>query len=264
VNRASTVLRSVALLVMGCGGPPIVPPSVQQPAPIVVKAPEAVLTSCEAVVHVGDSTSVGLVSKTFLPNTEDQIGARYHGVGVGEFWPEISGARSMVETFKGQPNATQVVKRRRAAGYHGCWVLALGTNDPANLNGNVAKLSARIDAMMAQVGGAPALWTTTKTLAKKGPYRNTNMAGWNEALTKACARHPNMRVYDWATEVQDDWFLRDGIHFNTTGYKERAARIAKALALAFPRDGSPVNDCLILTAAPPSGAELRPRVKSGP
>jgi lysophospholipase L1-like esterase len=215
-----------------------------------VKAPDAVLTSCQAVAHVGDSTSIGLVSKYFLPKVDDQIAARYRGVGVGRFWNEISTARSMVETYKDSPNATQVVKRRRAGGYRGCWVMALGTNDPANTNGDVAKLSARIDAMMAQLGGVPVLWTTTKTLKEKGPYRNANMAGWNEALTKACARHSNMRVYDWATEVQDDWFLHDGIHFNTPGYKERAARIAKALALAFPRGGSPAKDCFVRTTAP--------------
>jgi lysophospholipase L1-like esterase len=227
-------------------------PAEDKPAasPPVVKAPDVLLTSCQALIHVGDSISIGLVSKLFLPNVDDQIAARYRGVGVDKFWPEISTARSMVETFQGQPNATQVVKRRRAAGYQGCWVLALGTNDPANLNGNVKKLGARIDAMMAQVGDAPVLWTTTKTLTKKGPYRSANMDGWNEALTKACARYSNMRVYDWATEVQDGWYLWDGIHFNTAGYKERAARLAKALALAFPRDGAPPSDCFVRTIAP--------------
>ena len=218
--------------------------------PPVVKAPDAVWTSCRALVHVGDSTSVGLVSRYFLPKADDQLAARYRGVGVERFWPEISGARSMVETYKDRKNATEAVKLRRAGGFRGCWVMALGTNDPANTNGNVAKLSARIDAMMALVGGAPVLWTTSKTLKEKGPYQNANMAGWNEALTKACARHSNMRVYDWATEVQDGWFLQDGIHNNTAGCKERAARIAKALALAFPRDGSPANDCFVRTAAP--------------
>ncbi|CAN5466389.1 acyltransferase family protein [soil metagenome] len=211
----------------------------------VVQAPGAQWTSCREVAHVGDSTSVGLVSTAFLPNLDDQLPARYRAVGVEHFVSEISGARSMVETFQGQPNATEVVARRRASGYAGCYVLALGTNDPANTAGNVAMLSARIDAMMAKVGDKPALWTTTKTLKDKGPYQNANMVAWNQALTQACARHPNMRVYDWASEVQDSWFTADGIHPNSNGCRERALRIAKALARAFPKDSTPAASCIV-------------------
>ena len=213
--------------------------------PPVVQAAPATSTSCREVAHVGDSTSLGLVSKVLLPNVDDQIGARYRAVGVERFFAEISGARSMVETYKDQPNATEIVKRRRAKGYGGCYVMALGTNDPANTGGNVAELSARIDAMMAQVGDTPVLWTTTKTLKKKGPYQNANMAGWNQALTEACARYSNMRVYDWASEVHDEWFTADGIHFNGVGYRERAARIATALVRAFPKDQAPASECLV-------------------
>jgi len=216
--------------------------------PSVVRPPGALpvqMTSCREVAHVGDSTSYGLVSSQLLPNIDDRIAARYRAAGVERFWSEISGARSMVETYKDQPNAIEIVKRRRSSGYSGCWVIALGTNDPANTGGNVAMLSARIDAMMAQIGSKPALWTTTKTLKEKGPYQNANMASWNEALIKACPRHPNMRVYDWASEVQNEWFTPDAIHFNGIGSKERAARIAKALAGAFPKDGSPTSDCVV-------------------
>jgi hypothetical protein len=233
---------------------PVPPPP---KAAAVVTAPEATAaapvvklhhpewTSCRELAHVGDSTSLGLVSKQLLPNVDDRIGARYHAVGVERFWPEISGARSMVEKYKDQPNATEIVRRRRASGYDGCYVLALGTNDPANTSGNVAMLSARIDAMMAQIGDTPVLWTTTKTLKHDGPYQNANMAHWNRAVIDACARHANMRVYDWASEVQDDWFTRDGIHFNSVGYRERAVRFAKALARAFPKDGTPTHECVV-------------------
>lgn len=162
--------------------------------------------------------------------------------------PEISGARSMVETLGNQPNATDVVARRRASGFSGCYVLALGTNDPANTSGNVAILSTRIDNMMAKIGNKPTLWTTTKTLKDKGPYQNANMASWNQALIQACARHPNMRVYDWASEVQDTWFVADGIHPNSAGCRERAARMARAIARAFPKDGAPSATCVVHAA----------------
>lgn len=224
------------------------PPSSASPAPIpqpaVVADPTGLATSCVEVVHVGDSTSIGLTSPRFLPDPNDRIGARYAAVGVRRFWPEISGARSMVETIRNQVNATDVVAQRMASGYDGCFVLALGTNDPANTNGNARLLAARLDAMMAHAAGRPVLWTTTKTLRAKSPYRNANMTAWNQVVVDACTRYPNMRVYDWASEVQDEWFLRDAVHFNSLGSRERSARIATALARAFPANGSS-SQCVV-------------------
>lgn len=43
---------------------------------------------------------------------------------------------------------------------------------------------------------------------KSGPYAATGMPAWNDALEQACQRYPNMRVYDWAGEVQDAWYIR--------------------------------------------------------
>lgn len=243
------MLRAVLLpaAVLAAGPLPARGREALAPIQAAVMARGAATTSCREVAHVGDSTSLGLVSKTFLPNESEQIAARYRAVGVEHFFPEISGARSLVETLHDQPNATEIVRRRQESGYAGCYVLALGTNDPANTSGSVAILGARIDRMMARTGSVPVLWTTTKTLKTAGPYKNANMTAWNRALVQACARHPNMRVYDWAGEVQDAWFTPDGVHFNGTGYRERAARIAKALALAFPKDGVPPSACLVHT-----------------
>jgi hypothetical protein len=229
---------------------PVVAPSTPSPTPSAAPSEpaSAPLTACAELVHIGDSTSVGLISRGVLPKPEERMAGRYRAIGVDKFFPEISGARSMVETYKDQPNATQVAKTYRSRKYAGCWVLALGTNDPANTGGNVELLTARIDSMMAIVGGSPVLWTTTKTLLAKGPYQNTNMERWNAAIKTACVRYPNMRLYDWASEVKDAWFTKDKIHFNDVGCKERAARIAQAVALAFPKDHPSPSQCLIQTA----------------
>jgi peptidoglycan/LPS O-acetylase OafA/YrhL/lysophospholipase L1-like esterase len=247
VDSAGVVPREAEAEAPGAAATVAVPAAASATAaPAVAIVPGAPMTSCREVLHVGDSTSIGLVSNQILPSLDDQIGARYRAVGVERFVPEISGARSMVETYKDQPNATQVVRRQRASGYAGCVVLALGTNDSANTGGDVERMGARIDAMMALLGAdQPALWTTTKTLRDRGPYQNDNTQGWTQALTQACTRHPNMRVYDWASEVQDGWFLKDGIHYNSGGYRERGARIARALARAFPEDGPSPAACMV-------------------
>ena len=64
---------------------------------------------------------------------------------------------------------------------------------------------------------------------------------WNQALLQACPRYPSMRVYDWADAAQRSWFISDGIHYTSAGYAARAARIADALAAAFPATGQPAS-----------------------
>ena len=60
------------------------------------------------------------------------------------------------------------------------------------------------------------------------------MQDWDEALLEACDGYPNMRIYNWATDVKDPWFIEDGIHFTSEGYAERGRLIADALLEAFP------------------------------
>ena len=202
-------------------------------------------TSCAQVVHVGDSTSVGLMSSSYLPDPRDRIDARYRAVGVRAVRTDILGARSIVERYKGQPNAQDATRSRADAGYRGCWVFALGTNEAANVAvGSSVGLDERIDLIMREIGDRPALWLTVRTLRTSGPWSGSRMSTWNAALTAACSRYRTMRVYDWAARVPDDWFVSDGIHFTTTGYRERAKRTAGALATAFPTAGDRPG-CLI-------------------
>ena len=195
-------------------------------------------SSCRAVVDIGDSTSEGLTSPDYLPSPGDRIEAQYTRVGVTIQHYEISGARSIVETYDGIPNAQQVAQNWRTAGYDGCWVLALGTNDTADVyvGSNVGRL-ARIERMMSVIGKQPVMWVNVKSLLDSGAYSEQNMQLWDDALLDACRRYPNMRVYDWAAVAQDSWFIDDGIHYNTPGYRARSRLIAQALAHAFPASG---------------------------
>jgi hypothetical protein len=198
-------------------------------------------------VHIGDSTSEGLTSISYLPDPAQRIDAQYARVGVTSFDSEISGARSVVERYKNEPNADEVAHRLIAQGYHGCWVLALGTNEAADVAvGSSIGLPERIDRMMADVGGAPVLWVNVKSLLGTGPYAENSMADWDNALVKECSKYPNMRVFDWASVVNDSWFISDGIHFTTPGYAARSQMIADALVKAFPGAGAAASpSCLV-------------------
>jgi peptidoglycan/LPS O-acetylase OafA/YrhL len=221
------------------------------PAPLTPQqASSATKSSCEDVVHIGDSTSEGLISAEYLPIESQRIEAQYADVGVKEAHMEIQGARSIEERFEGQPNAQEVAESWKAQGFKGCWVLALGTNEAANVaaGSNVGERE-RIDKMMTIIGDEPALWVNVKSLVPPGdPYSAENMKKWDEELLAACAVFPNMRVYDWADDVKENWFIEDGIHFTSEGYAARAALIAHALAHAFPANGETeggTDSCLV-------------------
>ena len=151
---------------------------------------------------------------------------------------EISGGRSIVETIDGQPNAYTVAQRLVRDGYRGCWVLALGTNDTADVYvGSAVSRATRIQRMMSLIGNQPVMWVTVKSLLTSGPYAESQMQLWNSALIQACVRYPGMRVYDWAADAQSSWFIADGIHYTSAGYAARANLIAQALGAAFPASG---------------------------
>jgi hypothetical protein len=193
------------------------------------------MTSCTSVVHIGDSTSIGLTSASYLPKPAERIDAQYARVGVTTFRPEISGARSIVEHLKGQLNAEDVAKQVRASGYEGCWVLALGTTDAADIAaGSNHTERERIDRMMAVIGDDPVLWVNVKTLETKGDWANPNMQKFDQVLVDSQSTYPNIHIYDWASVVQDAWFSKDDIHYSTPGYAQRAKLIADALAAEIP------------------------------
>lgn len=203
------------------------------------QAEDSTKSSCRAVVHIGDSTSEGLDSAEYLPNEKERIPDRYAEVGVKETHMEVQGARSIEERFEGQPNAQEVAAAWKAEGFKGCWVLALGTNEAADVaaGSNVSERE-RIEKMMAIIGDEPVLWVNVRSLVEAGdPYSKENMEGWDEELVRACDAYPNMRIYNWAADVKNDWFIEDGIHFTSPGYAARAQLIAQALAHAFPEKG---------------------------
>jgi len=193
------------------------------------------LTSCESVAYIGDSTSVGLMSTDYLPDPEDRLDAQFTRVGVPTQKFDISGARSIYERVDGAPNAEEAAQAIKDAGFDGCWVFGMGTNDTANqFVGSTIDSADRIGRMMAVVGDEPALWINVRTLETTGPYAEVNMEEWNSALEDACQSYPNMRIWDWSSKVKDEWFIDDGIHFTSDGYTVRARGIANALGKAFP------------------------------
>jgi lysophospholipase L1-like esterase len=61
------------------------------------------------------------------------------------------------------------------------------------------------------------------------PYAGVSYSGYNRALATIAQHHANLRVFDWVTMAgaHPSWFGSDGVHPTATGYRARAAAIAR-------------------------------------
>ncbi|HEX3712060.1 MAG TPA: acyltransferase family protein [Trebonia sp.] len=211
---------------IAAAGPAATVPALPTPPP---------MTSCTSVVHIGDSTSEGLISSDYEPNPANRIQARYADVGVKKSIMKIVGATSVVESLPGTPNAYDMANSVLKSGYNGCWVIALGTNDTADVAvGSEISRVQRVQKMMKLIGSQPVMWVEAVSLLSSGPYAEANMRAWNDALKQVAQQYPNMKIYNWPAVAQKSWFINDGIHYTSLGYKERGIAIANALAENFP------------------------------
>jgi hypothetical protein len=150
-----------------------VPPPSTVPVAPTTAVPSDPRTSCTSAVHIGDSTSVGLMAPNYLHDPAERIDAQYARVGVTDFRNEIAGARSIVERYEEQANATEVAERQRAAGFHGCWVVALGTTDAANMAaGATLTADQRIDRLMGVIGGIRCCGSMSRPSSTRGRGRS--------------------------------------------------------------------------------------------
>jgi hypothetical protein len=209
--------------------------------------PPATHTSCQQVVYIGDSTSDGEALAEFVPNRKFRAPAQLFKVGVKTTHMQVSGARSIYETFEGIPNGATVAQQEVAHGFHGCWILALGTNDAADVAaGSNFGLHARIARMMSIIGDQPVMWVNVLTIAGSPQYyEESGMQQWDKDLLAVCAKYPQMRVYDWTAHAKPRWFIPDGVHYTADGYIARTRLIARALVKAFPRGRPASANCLV-------------------
>ncbi len=193
-------------------------------------------TGCDRVIQIGDSTSVGVDDAARVPTPGDRLTAQYQRVGARTVTLDALGGRSIVERVNGEPNAADATAAHLAKGERGCWVIAMGVNDAANIAvGSRVNADQRIDRIMTQLRGQPVLWPTVSTTpaASNKAYNAAAMRGFNDALRRATSRYPNLAVYDWAAHANANLFS-DGIHYTAAGTAQRNARFADALATAYP------------------------------
>jgi hypothetical protein len=193
------------------------------------------------VEYIGDSTSDGEASAEYVPNAKLRAPAQLSKVGVKKTHMDVSGARSIYEIYNGIPNAAMVARREVRDGYHGCWILALGTNEAADVAaGSTFSLKTRIARMMSIIGNQPVMWVNSITLPGTPQYYGeAGMRQWDNDLVASCPKYPTMRVFDWAAHAKPSWFIPDHIHYTPEGYIHRTKAIAHGLVKSFPASQPP-------------------------
>lgn len=232
-------------------------PNAEGPAEDVDQEPDSKLMSCKRVVHVGDSTSIGMFANDMVNDPENTAFETYLKYGAEEVIDSVFGARNTTEGWQSEdgsqsyPPAIDSVQELlpTAAGPDTCWVIATGVNDAANYAAG-ANLAApeRIKIMMDILGDQKVMWPTVTTNTDEGYYANSNMEEFNQALRDAQKDYPNLRIYDWAAEAKPEWFAEgDFAHYGPEGNSQRAERFPAALAKAYPKSkgGQPSDELVV-------------------
>jgi lysophospholipase L1-like esterase len=121
--------------------------------------------------------------------------------------------------------AAAVVERAREGLLERVVVVDLGTNDDPS-----AVRSFRgyvLDVLRAAGPSRCVIWSTIN----RPPYDGISYDGYNTALRVLDRANGNLRVFDWAAmaRAHPQWFGSDGVHPTTSGYKQRAAALARLI-----------------------------------
>lgn len=202
------VLLLVALVYAGAQPPAVTgaPEAEAGPAPVVESEPlpEASGARRRELLVVGDSLAVGARPhlEAALPGWEIETSAftgRHASDGVAE--------------ITSRPELPPVV------------VAALGTNDDPSA---VESFEAGVEAVLAAAGpGTCVVWPNIV----RPPYNGVSYSGYNRALARSYARHPNLIVVDWAgiADASPGLLAPDGVHATPEGYAARGQAIAQAV-----------------------------------
>ncbi len=186
-----------------------------------VSAPPAGTATTIAVR--ADIDSVGVIGDSITVGAEPALRSTLEGLGLDVLAIDAANGRRIA--VDGGVGSGVDAAARVAAVDPDLWVVALGTNDVANLDGPEAYATA-IDSMLAEVpGDVPLVWVDIY-------YDDAEDASdtFNTVLRERLAQRGNATAVDWASVADDDGVLRDGVHPGDDGNLVFAGRVADGVA----------------------------------
>ena len=82
-------------------------------------------TACSAVMHIGDSLTVGMTSEGQISDSAERLDSQYRAVGVTDVRVDGGVGRTIHEMSNDQQPGAEVARQARASGFRGCWVIDL-------------------------------------------------------------------------------------------------------------------------------------------
>ena len=104
-------------------------------------------------------------------------------------------------------------------------VISLGTNDDP---GAVTAFRHDVRAVIRAAGPRRCvIWSTVV----RPPYNGVSYDGYNDVLRRAARTFESFHVFDWQAlaRANPQWFGSDGVHPSMTGYRARAAALARLI-----------------------------------
>ena len=185
-----------------------------------VSAPPAGATT---IATAADIDSVGVIGDSITVGAEPALRTTLEGLGLDVLAVDAASGRRIA--VDGGVDSGVDAAERVAALDPDLWVVALGTNDVANLDGPQAYAMA-IETMLAEVPrDAPLVWVD---IYFDGAEDASD--AFNVVLRERLAQRGNASAVDWASVADDDGVLRDGVHPGADGNLVFAARVADGVA----------------------------------
>lgn len=165
-------------------------------------APPPAICGETDVVVVGDSLTVG--ADYFGDLTDVMAAAGYTAVVDGAVARFSSGGVTVLKSRLAEGTLEPLV------------IVALGTNDAA-AGYTTSWFGSNVDKVMSTVGPSRVVVWVNLQMA------DTATAGrFNAVLASKALQYRNLLVADWASTPNSQYLTGDGLHYNTTGYKNRA------------------------------------------
>jgi lysophospholipase L1-like esterase len=178
----------------------------------------ALATALGAAAASGRSASRTL----YLDGDSLSVGTGWYLAGFLHGWALRETSEVSRHAYQG---AWAVEQRAREGLLERVVVVDLGTNDDPSAVG--AFRGYVRDVVRAAGPSRCVIWSTIN----RPPYDGISYDGYNRALRALDARYRNLRVFDWAAlaRAHTSWFGPDGVHPTRTGYRARAAGLARVI-----------------------------------
>lgn len=191
--------------------------------------------TCESIIHVGDSLSVGMkqagIEELYTDILDNNDGDENNDQAASRVSYSAVSGQALIEKTKGE-SGIDVIQRLTSTlneDNEACLVIAFGTNDANNIaHGSAVDARKRIGAALDAAAPVRHIFWVTPAVAENHAIDRT-VNQFSRELSRA-AELNDLNLIRWNEEVETDLYATDGIHLTSDGYATMANFVAEAVA----------------------------------